>query len=202
MHKNNLQGIPLPANPGTSCRVGRMLAGLSPSEVAVLEVLRSGPAVVEAGWDRLGEVVAQLAEDGHVRPTALDAAANDEPHRGARARWAELCRSRPGLVPRRELASARVARRARGWRRSGGEGDRHSIRSTHSPLDLHSSRSCWTSCCGQSQPVRPSRTAAQRCIRTPTCSELVLAYQIYGADRWSDAESKLRGIVSFTTHPG
>ena len=79
--------------------VGRLLAGLSPSEVAVLEVLRSGPAVVEAGWDRLGEVVARLAADGHVRPAALDAAANDEPHRGARARWAELCRSRPGLVP-------------------------------------------------------------------------------------------------------
>ena len=79
--------------------VRRLLAGLSPSEVAVLEVLRSGPAVVEAGWDRLGEVVDQLAEDGHVRPDALDAAANDEPHRGARARWAELCRSRPGLVP-------------------------------------------------------------------------------------------------------
>ena len=78
--------------------VGRLLAGMSPSEVAVLEVLRSGPAVVEAGWDRLGEVVDQLAEDGHVRPAALDAAANDEPHRGARARWAELCRSRPGLV--------------------------------------------------------------------------------------------------------
>ena len=77
--------------------IGRLLAGLSPSEVAVLEVLRAGPAVVEAGWDRLGEVVAQLAEDGHVRPAALDAAANDEPHRGARARWAELCRSRPGL---------------------------------------------------------------------------------------------------------
>ena len=78
--------------------VGRLLVGMSPSEVAVLEVLRSGPAVVEASWDRLGEVVAQLAEDGHVRPAALDAAANDEPHRGARARWAELCRSRPGLV--------------------------------------------------------------------------------------------------------
>ena len=80
-------------------RSGGYWQGMSPSEVAVLEVLRSGPAVVEAGWDRLGEVVAQLAEDGHVRPAALDAAANDEPHRGARARWAELCRSRSGLVP-------------------------------------------------------------------------------------------------------
>ena len=79
--------------------VGRLLAGMSPSEVAVLEVLRAGPAVVETGWDQLGEVIAQLAEDGHVRPAALDAAASDEPHRGARDRWAELCRSRPGLVP-------------------------------------------------------------------------------------------------------
>ena len=79
--------------------IGRRLAGLSPSEVAVLEVLRSGPAVVEASWEQLGSVVARLAEDGHVRPAALDAAANHEHHRGARARWAELCRSRPGLVP-------------------------------------------------------------------------------------------------------
>ena len=78
--------------------IGRLLAGMSPAEVAVLEALRSGPAVVEAGWGQLGEVVAQLTEDGHVRPAALDAAANHEPHRGARARWVELCRSRPGLV--------------------------------------------------------------------------------------------------------
>ena len=78
--------------------IGRLLAGLSPSEVAVLEVLRSGPAVVEATWEQLGSVVVRLTEDGHVRPAALDAAANHEPHRGARARWAELCRSRPGLV--------------------------------------------------------------------------------------------------------
>ena len=77
--------------------IGRLLAGLSPSEVAVLEVLRSGPAVVEAGWEQLGSVVARLAEDGYVRPAPLDAAANHEPHRGTRARWAELCRSRPGL---------------------------------------------------------------------------------------------------------
>ena len=79
--------------------IGRLLAGLSPSEVAVLEVLRSGPTVVEVSWEQLGSVIARLAEDGHVRPAALDAAANDEPHRGARTRWAELCCSRPGLMP-------------------------------------------------------------------------------------------------------
>jgi len=77
--------------------VGRLLAELSPSEVAVLEVLRSGPAMVESGWDELGSVVFQLAEDGKVRLPALHEAVRGEPHRGARARWAELCWARPEL---------------------------------------------------------------------------------------------------------
>lgn len=79
--------------------VGRLLAELSPSEVAVLEVLRAGPAMVESGWDELGSTVLQLAEDGKVRLAALHEAVKGEPHRGARARWAELCRAWTELAP-------------------------------------------------------------------------------------------------------
>lgn len=79
--------------------IGRLLAELSPSEVAVLEVLRSGPAVIEPGWQELGSVVLQLAEDGKVRLAALHEALKREPHRDARARWAELCQAWPELSP-------------------------------------------------------------------------------------------------------
>ena len=79
--------------------VGRLLAELSPSEVAVLEVLRAGPATVESGWDELGSVVSRLAEEGKVSLPALHAAAVGEPHRDARARWTELCLTRPELSP-------------------------------------------------------------------------------------------------------
>jgi hypothetical protein len=71
---------------------------LTPSEVAVLEVLRAGPAVVEGTWDRFGEVVARLAEDGEVRPMVLSEQVADEHHRGVRSRWSELCDEHPSLL--------------------------------------------------------------------------------------------------------
>ena len=77
--------------------IGRLLAELSPTEVAVLEVLRSGPTVVESGWSELGSVVLRLAEDGRVRLGVLHEAVEGEPHRAARARWAEMRRARPEL---------------------------------------------------------------------------------------------------------
>ena len=79
--------------------IGRRLAELSPSEVAILEVLRSGPTVVQSGWSELGSVVFQLADEGRVRLAAVHDAVKSEPHRAARVRWAELCRARPELSP-------------------------------------------------------------------------------------------------------
>ena len=70
--------------------VVRLLHSLTPSEVAVLEVLRAGPAVVETDWETLPEVIAGLAASREVRLAVLDRAAAAEPHRQARARWAEL----------------------------------------------------------------------------------------------------------------
>ena len=82
----------------TQRSVERLLRGLTPSEVAVLEVLRAGPAVVEDTWGRFGEVVAQLAEDGGIRPAVLSDQVADEHHRGVRSRWSRLCDEHPTLL--------------------------------------------------------------------------------------------------------
>ena len=76
----------------------RRMRGLSPSEVAVIEVLRSGPGVVETRWERLAEVIAEQASNGEVRPTVLDAQISEERDRKARSRWSELCHSNPELL--------------------------------------------------------------------------------------------------------
>lgn len=78
--------------------IGRLLAGVTPSEVAVLEVLRAGSDVIETDWSQLSTTITLLTSTGDVRTTVLHAAVNNEPHRGARSRWSELCRSQPELL--------------------------------------------------------------------------------------------------------
>ena len=99
---------PWPGMRFTQRPVGRLLRALTPSEVAVLEVLRAGPAVVEAAWEELPTVITGLAASGAVRLTVLDEAAAEEPHRQARSRWAEL-RARPELTPSGDSLAARLA---------------------------------------------------------------------------------------------
>ena len=70
--------------------VARLLRSLTPSEVAVLEVLRDWPRVIEFGLVRFTEVVEQLATAGTIRVDVLDRQVWDEPHRAARARWADI----------------------------------------------------------------------------------------------------------------
>lgn len=82
----------------TQRSVERLLRALTPTEVAVLEVLRAGPSVMETSWERFGDVVAEFVEQGEVRPGTLSAEIADEPHRKARTRWAELCRMYPTLA--------------------------------------------------------------------------------------------------------
>ncbi|MCY4369607.1 MAG: hypothetical protein OXF41_09365 [bacterium] len=55
-----------------------------------MEVLRDGPSVVEFGWVRFTDVVEQLATAGTIRVDVLDRQVRDEPHRAARARWADV----------------------------------------------------------------------------------------------------------------
>ena len=78
--------------------VERLLRALTPTEVAVLEVLRAGPEVAEAGWDKLAERLIALDAAGTVRLTVLDAAVTEEPHREARAQWAALRQTHPELI--------------------------------------------------------------------------------------------------------
>lgn len=89
---------PWPGVRFTQRPVDRLLRSLTPSEVAVLEVLRAGPAVVETAWDELPEVIGRLAASRTVRLEVLDEVFVAEPHRQARARWSEM-RTHPALSP-------------------------------------------------------------------------------------------------------
>lgn len=75
--------------------VGRLLRDLTPSEVAVIEVLRAGDEVLEVGWERFAEVVIEQATTGRVRLGVLDATIADEPHRAARERWSTVRSTNP-----------------------------------------------------------------------------------------------------------
>ena len=81
---------PCPGVRFTQRPIDRLVHSLTPDEVAVLEVLRAGPAIVETPWEELPAVIARLAASGTVRLEVLDESAATEPHRQARARWAEL----------------------------------------------------------------------------------------------------------------
>ena len=88
---------PWPGVRFTQRPIDRLLHSLTPSEVAALEVLRAGPAVIETAWEALPTVIARLAASGEVRLDVLDGAAAAEPHRQARARWSEI-RAHPLLT--------------------------------------------------------------------------------------------------------
>ena len=89
---------PWPGVRFTQRPIDRLLHSLTPSEVAVLEILRAGPAVVETAWAELPDVIARLAGSGTLRLEVLDEAAATEPHRQARTRWSEI-RAHPALAP-------------------------------------------------------------------------------------------------------
>jgi len=89
---------PCPGVRFTQRPIDPLLQSLTPAEVAVLEVLRAGPAVLETPWEELPDVIAGLAASGGVRLDALDEGAATEPHRQARARWSEI-RANPALSP-------------------------------------------------------------------------------------------------------
>ena len=78
--------------------VQRLVRAMTPWEVAVLEVLRAGPAVMECGWGDLASRIAELERAGHVRIGELAAAVAEEPHRQARQHWAQVLASRPDLA--------------------------------------------------------------------------------------------------------
>lgn len=81
---------PVPGVRFVSRSVERRFNELRHVEVAVLEVLRDGPALIDTPWRRLGEVIRSLAGDGEIRLPVLDTELRAERHLAARSRWAEL----------------------------------------------------------------------------------------------------------------
>ena len=70
--------------------IERRVVGLRPIEVALLEVLRSGPASIEKSWSAVGETVEHLVTAGEVRCDVVNSAVANEHHVATRERWAEL----------------------------------------------------------------------------------------------------------------
>lgn len=81
---------PVPGVRFVSRSIERRIATLRPLEVALLEVLREGPAMVEARWGKVAEIARRLATDGEIRPAAIEAQLDHEHHVAVRQRWAEL----------------------------------------------------------------------------------------------------------------
>ena len=70
--------------------IERRILGLEPTEVAVLEVLREGPTVIEAPWKDFALVVARARRDGVIRRWLITEQLGHERHVEARQRWSEL----------------------------------------------------------------------------------------------------------------
>jgi hypothetical protein len=68
---------------------GRRELGLTPVEVAVLEVLRD-PGSTETTWPEVQARFADLIATSVIRATVLADEVADERHLGARGRWREL----------------------------------------------------------------------------------------------------------------
>lgn len=70
--------------------IERRVAGLRPVEVALLEVLRGGPALIDKPWNAVSETVERLAADDKVRLDVLATVVADEHHVATRERFAGL----------------------------------------------------------------------------------------------------------------
>lgn len=70
--------------------IERRFLGLRPREVALLEVLRAGPVVVEVPWAEVAKVARRLARAGEIRPEVIDEEVYEEHHVATRERWVEL----------------------------------------------------------------------------------------------------------------
>jgi hypothetical protein len=67
--------------------IERRILGLTPLEIAVVEVLRLDPTEVEAPWSTVETLIRTLISDQKVRRAALDLQIPHEYHRGTKERW-------------------------------------------------------------------------------------------------------------------
>ena len=70
--------------------VERRIRDLTPTEVAVIEVLREGPDLLEASWEAFAAAVTRLAASRELRHERITEQLRDERHVAARDRWLPL----------------------------------------------------------------------------------------------------------------
>lgn len=70
--------------------VERRIRDLTPTEVAVIEVLREGPDLLEVSWEAFAAVVTRLADSKELRHKRITEQLRDERHVAARDRWRPL----------------------------------------------------------------------------------------------------------------
>ena len=70
--------------------IERRIRGLRPTEVAVIEVLREGPSLLEVSWAAFAAAVIRLADSAELRPVLITEQLGDEHHVAARDRWQTL----------------------------------------------------------------------------------------------------------------
>jgi hypothetical protein len=81
---------PVPGVRFVSRSIERRIGGLRPVEVALIEVLRDGPTLIEQPWTHVSTVVEQLVDAGEVRPGVIATQVGHEHHVAARQRWNDL----------------------------------------------------------------------------------------------------------------
>lgn len=81
----------------TERALGRRFRDLRPIEIAIVEVLRAGPSVVESDWTDLATVALDLVDSGDLRPSLIDEQIREEHHIATRERWSELVDTAPAL---------------------------------------------------------------------------------------------------------
>jgi hypothetical protein len=73
-----------------SSSIERRIHGLTPLEIAVLEVLRLGPTEVEAPWSTVETLIRTLISDQKVRLETIASQVPHEHHSGTRERWNDV----------------------------------------------------------------------------------------------------------------
>ena len=70
--------------------IERRIHGLTPLEIAVVEVLRLGPTEVEAPWSTVVTLIRTLISDQKVRLETIALQVPHEHHSGTRERWNDV----------------------------------------------------------------------------------------------------------------
>ncbi len=70
--------------------IERRFRGLTPDEVAILEVLRDGPDLIESSWETFVATVTRLVDEETVRFEIISDQVASERHLATRQRWSDV----------------------------------------------------------------------------------------------------------------